>query len=181
MYLNIFLLHSSWQLWTHPAPTLGLNWVVSDQLVFAALLKICPDLSLFKTSQVADLLPFATLFGPEVSGLGVVVAHPYSVFLVRFGCGFPLLRTLHLSLSSAHEIFVFPIWHTHFLSSWQGTVCMVLIHLESALAMWRCLVRSDGPSCVASACPPNPSTYSHRTQEHSSFANKQDISVYYVC
>lgn len=108
-------------------------------------------------------------------------AHPYSVFLVRLWCGFTLLRTLHLSLSSAHEIFVFPIWHIYFLSSWQDTVCMVLIHLESALAMWRCLERSDGPSCLASACPLSPSTYSHRTREHASFTNKQDISVCYVC
>lgn len=116
----------SWQFGTHAATTPCLNWVISNQLVFATLLKIFPDLPLFKAALVADKLPFAKSLSPKESGPGVAArnmepacmkcschcAHCYFVFLMS-------LVGLHCS---EHCIFfLFPV-DTDFLSSWQDTV-----------------------------------------------------------
>lgn len=158
VYLNTFLLpmQTSWQRWTHTAPALGLNWVVSEHLVFAALLKICPDLLLFKTALVADTLTFAKSFSPEINGLGVSATHLYSVSgEIKVWVHTAQDITFPQPFSSAHEIFC--LSHLAHTSSQVGRVQWVWCWstLESLLAMWGCLLGSEGASCVTSACPPS--------------------------
>lgn len=178
VYLNTFLLpmQTSWQLWTHTAPALGLNWVVSEHLVFAALLKICPDLLLFKTALVADTLTFAKSFSPEINGLGVSATHLYSVSgEIKVWVHTAQDITFPQPFSSAHKIFVFLIWHIRplKLAGYSGYGADPLWSLslpceDACWDLWALLVWLQ-PVHPVSIC-------SHRTWGLASFENR-NISV----